>query len=193
MAGPLAFQAYGGHRFQRNHGSRRRSSTSPTEQHVREAAAQPRLTGAIVVPTVDRFLEDMRVVTAKPADFLTQPMLRAGHQVLIDCAIRRMRRSPGRHRWSRRMPAVRRRTSAAMSSTSATRSDCFDPSRIGRFARRAMAGRTARAGSPTCPEGEVSWRSCRGVRRRRSSRVVLGRTAEAAEVMPATTRVWTRF
>ena len=60
----------------------------------------------------------------------------------IDCAIRRMRRSPGRHRWSRRMPAVRRRTSAAMSSTSATRSDCFDPSRIGRFARRAMAGRT---------------------------------------------------
>ena len=83
MAGPLAFQAYGGHRFQRNHGSRRRSSTSPTEQHVCEAAAQPRLTGAIVVPTVDRFLEDMGVVTAKPADFLTQPMLRAGHQVLI--------------------------------------------------------------------------------------------------------------
>src|SRR5688572_33134922 len=92
MAGPLAFQAYSGsaqrgdndtHRFQRNHGSRRRSSTSPTEQHVCEAAPQPGLTGAIVVPTVDRFLEDMGVVTAKPADFLTQPMLRAGHQVLI--------------------------------------------------------------------------------------------------------------
>lgn len=64
-------------------GAARRSSTAPTQQHVCEAALQPCLAAAVVVPAVGRFPEDVGVVTTKPADFLTQPMLRASHQVLI--------------------------------------------------------------------------------------------------------------
>jgi hypothetical protein len=50
---------------------------------VRDAAAQPYFTGAVVVPGADRLVEDVRVVATKPAHFLTQANVHAGHQVPV--------------------------------------------------------------------------------------------------------------
>lgn len=55
----------------------------PTEQHVGEAPVQPGLAAHIVVPGVDGLLEDVGVVPAEAGDFLMQPLLRVGHEVVV--------------------------------------------------------------------------------------------------------------
>ena len=53
------------------------------EQHVLDAAVEPYLTAAVVMPAADRFFENMRVVTAKPVHLLIQPKMHLGHQVPV--------------------------------------------------------------------------------------------------------------
>ena len=55
----------------------------PTVQHVRKAAMQPGLTRRIVVPRVDGFVVDVRIVAAEASDLLDQSGVSVGHELLV--------------------------------------------------------------------------------------------------------------
>ena len=44
---------------------------------------QPRLASAIVMPAVDGFLEDVRIMTAETSHFLMQPVPNVSHEVVV--------------------------------------------------------------------------------------------------------------
>ena len=44
---------------------------------------QPRFASSIVPPGTDDFIEDMRVVAVQPGDFLIEPVVRRGHELVV--------------------------------------------------------------------------------------------------------------
>ena len=58
-------------------------ANSTPQQTVVQSPVQPRLASRIIASTVDRLFENVGVIAAKPPDFLSQAILKAGHQIIV--------------------------------------------------------------------------------------------------------------
>jgi hypothetical protein len=58
-------------------------AVSTPQQTVVQSPVQPRLASRIIASTVDRLFENVGVIAAKPPDFLSHAILKAGHQIIV--------------------------------------------------------------------------------------------------------------